>query len=236
MVNDLLVSARAGDVRALGKLLTLVTADPNIICEFELEPKSKTIGITGSPGVGKSTLTSALIAQLVADGKKVAVLAVDPSSPITGGALLGDRIRMQTHATNPNVYIRSVSAGGHLGGLAKSASAQIKLLSSLYFDYVLIETVGVGQNEVEIASVAQTVLVVVAPGMGDAIQAAKAGVFEIADIFVVNKSDRDGADGTVSEINAMLEMSSMAHKPPVVKTISTTGVGVADLLNTISAL
>jgi LAO/AO transport system kinase len=235
MSSQLLDLAKSGDRRALGRLLTEISVNPEQIQNFELKSAAKTIGITGAPGVGKSTLTSALIHELVRREKKVAVLAVDPSSPITGGALLGDRIRMQAHATDENVFIRSIASGGHLGGLAKSAAAQIQLLRSLDFDYVLVETVGVGQNEVEVASVADLVLVVLAPGMGDAIQAAKAGVFEIADVFVVNKADREGADNTVAELRSMLELSNSPKQPPICKTVSTTAEGIAELLNTISA-
>lgn len=234
MNSSLLDAAIAGDRRALGKLLTEVSRGNQVAAELNLTPKAKTIGITGAPGVGKSTLTNALIKALLAQGKKIAVLAVDPSSPITGGSLLGDRIRMQSHATNPDVFIRSVASGGHLGGLTATAKAQIDLLASLDFDYVLIETVGVGQNEVEIAGVADNVIVVVAPGMGDSIQAAKAGVFEIADIFVVNKADRDGADTTIAELKAMMDMAA-GPAVPIVSTIATTGEGIAELLNTIGA-
>jgi LAO/AO transport system kinase len=232
--SSLLAAAIAGDRRSLGKLLTEVSLGNLAAAELNLTPKAKTIGITGAPGVGKSTLTNSLIRVLLAQGKKIAVLAVDPSSPITGGSLLGDRIRMQSHATNPDVFIRSVASGGHLGGLAATAKVQIDLLASLDFDYVLIETVGVGQNEVEIAGVADRVIVVVAPGMGDSIQAAKAGVFEIADIFVVNKADRDGADTTIAELKAMMEISA-EPAVPIVSTIATTGEGIAELLNTIGA-
>lgn len=233
MATELLTAAQAGDRRALGKLLTEVAMQRVNVAELGLTTKARTIGITGAPGVGKSTLTNALIKQLVDSGHKLAVLAVDPSSPITGGALLGDRIRMQSHATNENVFIRSVASGGHLGGLAATAAAQIDLLKGLDFDFVIIETVGVGQNEVEVAGVADIVLVVVAPGMGDSIQAAKAGVFEIADIFVVNKADRDGASNTVAELRAMLEMSGNSKNVPIVSTVAATGEGITELLNTI---
>ena len=235
-MSELFLAAKAGDRRALGKLLTAIASKQVTPEDLNLSGKTKTIGITGAPGVGKSTLTNAIIKELLAEHKKVAVLAVDPSSPITGGALLGDRIRMQTHATNHDVFIRSIASGGHLGGLAESAADQVALLKSLDFDMVLIETVGVGQNEVEVSEVADHVAVVVAPGMGDSIQAAKAGVFEIADIFVVNKADRTGAENTVAEIRAMLELSASDKSVPIVSTVATTGEGVAGLLNTISAL
>jgi LAO/AO transport system kinase len=236
MSELLFAAAKAGNRRALGRLLSAIDSGELDIESLNLNPTAKSIGITGPPGVGKSTLTSALIAELTAAGKSVAVIAVDPSSPITGGALLGDRIRMQSHATNPKVYIRSVASGGHLGGLAKHAKAQIELLQSLDFDYVLIETVGVGQNEVEVASVADLVLVVVAPGMGDSIQAAKAGVFEIADIFVVNKSDKDGAASAIAELRAMLELLPGSAPIPIISAVGITGEGVDELVNTIESL
>jgi LAO/AO transport system kinase len=236
MSESLLLAARAGDRRALGRLLSAIDAGELDIESLNLNPTAKSIGITGPPGVGKSTLTSSLITKLLAAGKSIAVIAVDPSSPITGGALLGDRIRMQSHATNPKVYIRSVASGGHLGGLAKHAKAQIQLLQSLEFDYVLIETVGVGQNEVEVASVADLVLVVVAPGAGDSIQAAKAGVFEIADIFVMNKSDKDGAANAIADLRAMLELLPGSKPIPIVSAVGITGEGVDELINTIESL
>ena len=235
MVENLLTAAQAGDRRALGRLLSKLDDGTLDVASLNLQPTAKCIGITGPPGVGKSTLTNSLITKLLAMGKSVAVLAVDPSSPITGGALLGDRIRMQAHAINPKVFIRSVASGGHLGGLAKYATAQVDLLRSLDFDYVLIETVGVGQNEVEIAGVAQQVVVVVAPGMGDSIHAAKAGVFEIADIFVMNKSDKDGAQSAVAELRAMLELLPGAKQVPIISVVATVGEGVAELIDVIEA-
>jgi LAO/AO transport system kinase len=235
MPETLLAAAQTGDRRALGRLLSMLDAGTLEVSTLNLRPTAKCIGITGPPGVGKSTLTNSLITKLLAMGKAVAVLAVDPSSPISGGALLGDRIRMQAHAINPKVFIRSVASGGHLGGLAKFAAAQIDLLRSLDFDYVLIETVGVGQNEVEIAGVAQQVVVVVAPGMGDSIQAAKAGVFEIADIFVMNKSDKDGAASAIGELRAMLELLPGSKQVPIVSVIATVGEGVTELIELIEA-
>src|SRR5690348_7507807 len=197
---------------------------------------AQVIGITGAPGVGKSTSTSALVSQLRATGKRVGVLAVDPSSPFTGGALLGDRVRMQTHATDPDVFIRSMASRGHLGGLAAATPQAIRVLEASGFDAVLVETVGVGQAEVDIAATADTTVVLLAPGMGDGVQAAKAGVLEIADVLVVNKADRDGADDTVRELRRMI--STVAHeagawRPPVVKTVATSEGGIAELVEAI---
>ena len=184
---------------------------------------ARVIGITGSPGVGKSTTTSALITSLRARGERVGVLAVDPSSPFSGGALLGDRIRMQQHATDDGVFIRSMASRGHLGGLAATTPQALRVFEAAGFDVVLVETVGVGQSEVEIAAAADTTLVLLAPGMGDGIQAAKAGILEIGDVFVVNKADRDGADSTVRELRAMIGLGERpvdGRVPPVVKTVA----------------
>jgi len=196
------------------------------------------VGITGSPGVGKSTSTSALVGALRAAGRRVGVLAVDPSSPFTGGALLGDRIRMQDHATDDGVYIRSMASRGHLGGLSASAPQALRVFDAAGCDVVLVETVGVGQSEVEISGIADTSVVLLAPGMGDGIQAAKAGILEIGDIFVVNKADRDGANTTRREIRTVISMTDRAPdawKPPVVMTVATTSDGVADLVEQIDA-
>jgi LAO/AO transport system kinase len=192
------------------------------------------VGITGSPGVGKSTSTSALVGALRSQGKRVGVLAVDPSSPFSGGALLGDRIRMQDHALDPEVYIRSMASRGHLGGLSWSAPQALRVLDAAGCDVILVETVGVGQSEVEIASMADTTLVLLAPGMGDGIQAAKAGILEIADLYVVNKADRDGATQTVRDLKSMLALgekrSADDWKPPVLSTISAKGDGIPELV------
>jgi LAO/AO transport system kinase len=199
---------------------------------------ARVIGITGSPGVGKSTTTSALITALRGRGQRVGVLAVDPSSPFSGGALLGDRIRMQSHATDGGVFIRSMASRGHLGGLAATTPQALRVLEAAGFDVVLIETVGVGQSEVEVAGAADTTLVLLAPGMGDGIQAAKAGILEVGDVFAVNKADRDGADATVRELRAMLglgERSTMDWVPPIVRTVASTGAGVDDLLDALDA-
>jgi LAO/AO transport system kinase len=193
------------------------------------------IGLTGSPGVGKSTCTSALVRALRRADRRVGVLAVDPSSPFSGGALLGDRVRMQDHATDDGVYIRSMASRGHLGGLSWATPQALRVLDAAGCDVVLIETVGVGQAEVEVASAADTTLVLVAPGMGDGIQAAKAGILEIADIFVVNKADRDGADQTVKDLRSMLSLGGRhseaeAWRPPIVKTVAVKGEGTDDVL------
>jgi GTPase len=190
------------------------------------------LGLTGSPGVGKSTVTTALVRHYRDEGLRVGVLAVDPSSPFSGGALLGDRIRMQDHATDADVFIRSMASRGHLGGLSWATPQALRILDAAGFDVVLIETVGVGQAEVEIASLADTALVVVAPGLGDSVQAAKAGILEIADVFVVNKSDRPGAHDVVRDIRNMLALASRGSgewRPPIVSTTAPSGEGVADL-------
>jgi LAO/AO transport system kinase len=195
------------------------------------------VGITGSPGVGKSTSTSALVGALRSQGKRVGVLAVDPSSPFSGGALLGDRIRMQDHALDPEVYIRSMASRGHLGGLSWSAPQALRVLDAAGCDVILVETVGVGQSEVEIASMADTTLVLLAPGMGDGIQAAKAGILEIGDLYVINKADRDGADQVRRELRSMLGLSQRpagAWHPPILKTVAMTGEGVAEVADAIA--
>jgi LAO/AO transport system kinase len=194
------------------------------------------VGLTGAPGVGKSTVTGALVRSYRDRGMRIGVLAVDPSSPFSGGALLGDRVRMQDHATDDQVFIRSMASRGHLGGLSWATPQAMRILDAAGFDLVLIETVGVGQAEVEIASLADTALVVVAPGLGDSIQAAKAGILEIADVFVVNKSDRPGAQEVIRDLRTMLAMASYAAddwKPPILSTTAVTSEGVADLATTI---
>ncbi|MBO0835233.1 MAG: methylmalonyl Co-A mutase-associated GTPase MeaB, partial [Actinobacteria bacterium] len=190
------------------------------------------IGLTGSPGVGKSTVAGALVRGYREQGRRVGVLAVDPSSPFTGGALLGDRVRMQEHATDDQVFIRSMATRGHLGGLAAATPQAVRILDAAGFDLVLVETVGVGQAEVEIASMADTALVVVAPGLGDSIQAAKAGILEIADVFVVNKSDRPGAQEVTRDLRGMLAMAGYGPgdwRPPIVATVAAGGDGIGDL-------
>lgn len=195
------------------------------------------VGITGSPGVGKSTSTSALVTALRAQGRRVGVLAVDPTSPFSGGALLGDRIRMQDHALDDGVYIRSMASRGHLGGLSATAPQALRVLDAAGCDVVLVETVGVGQSEVEISGLADTTLVLLAPGMGDGIQAAKAGILEIGDVFVVNKADRDGAQTTRRELRSVIGMTDRADgswKPPILLTTATSGEGVDGVVEAIT--
>jgi LAO/AO transport system kinase len=198
--------------------------------------KGYTVGITGAPGAGKSTLTSAVIKHLRAMQMEIAVLAIDPSSPFTGGAILGDRVRMQDHATDPGVFIRSMATRGHLGGLSLSTPEAIRMLDAVGRDWILVETVGVGQVEVEIAGKADTTVVVLNPGWGDSVQANKAGLMEIADIFVINKADRKGVEETRRDIEQMLELSDLPHeawRPPIVATVGNTGEGVPALWDAI---
>ncbi|GAB3871536.1 methylmalonyl Co-A mutase-associated GTPase MeaB [Dactylosporangium cerinum] len=195
------------------------------------------IGLTGSPGVGKSTTTNELVRVFRKQQKRVGVLAVDPSSPFTGGAILGDRVRMQDHATDPGVYIRSMSSRGHLGGLSAATPQAVRVLDGAGCDPVIVETVGVGQAEVEIAGLADTTLVLLAPGMGDSIQAAKAGVLEIADIFVVNKADRDGADATYRDIQGMIGLGERAPgqwRPKVLRAVAARAEGVEEIVAAIT--
>lgn len=199
---------------------------------YPLGGSAYTVGITGAPGAGKSTLTSATISHMRSLGLEVAVLAVDPTSPFTGGAILGDRVRMQDHATDPGVFIRSMATRGHLGGLSLAAPEAVRLLDALGRRWVLVETVGVGQVEVEIAGKADTTVVVVNPGWGDSVQANKAGLMEIADVFVINKSDRKGVDDTRRDLEQMLDLSEIPAgewRPPIVSTVATDGTGVAEL-------
>jgi LAO/AO transport system kinase len=195
------------------------------------------IGLTGSPGVGKSTTTSALVQAYRKRDQRVGILAVDPSSPFSGGALLGDRIRMQDHALDRDVYIRSMASRGHLGGLAWSTPQALRVLDAAGCDVILIETVGVGQSEVEIAGLADTTVVILAPGMGDGVQAAKAGILEIGDVFVVNKADREGADATVRDLRHMISLGDRKEpglwRPPVVKTVAARGEGVDELVEAV---
>ncbi|KQX69659.1 methylmalonyl Co-A mutase-associated GTPase MeaB [Angustibacter sp. Root456] len=238
-VPSLVEQAREGRPRAVARLISLVEDAHPALREVmaALAPhtgNAHVIGITGSPGVGKSTSTSALVKALRHRDLRVGVLAVDPSSPFSGGALLGDRVRMQDHALDPGVYIRSMASRGHLGGLSWATPQALRVLDAAGCDVVLVETVGVGQSEVEIAGMADTTLVLLAPGMGDGIQAAKAGILEVGDVFVVNKADRDGADTTVRDIRHMISLAEARSpgdwRPSVVKTVAAREEGIDDLL------
>jgi LAO/AO transport system kinase len=234
----LIAAARDADPRALARLVSLVEdASPQLrsimTAIAPLTGHAHVVGLTGSPGVGKSTVAGALVRSYRDQGLRVGVLAVDPSSPFSGGALLGDRVRMQEHATDDGVFIRSMASRGHLGGLAWATPQALRILDAAAFDLVLVETVGVGQAEVAIASLADTTLVVVAPGLGDSIQAAKAGVLEIADVFVVNKSDRPGAQEVTRDLRTMLAMAGYAAgawRPPIVAAVAASGDGIPDIV------
>ena len=241
-VSALVERARHGDARAVGRLISLVENASPVLREVmaALMPyagNARIIGLTGAPGVGKSTTTSALVSAYRERGLRVGVLAVDPSSPFSGGALLGDRVRMQDHATDREVFIRSMASRGHLGGLSWATPQAVRVLDAAGCDLVMVETVGVGQAEVEVASLADTTLVLVAPGMGDAIQAAKAGILEVADVFVVNKADREGADATARDLRHMLSLGERRQpadwQPPIVKTVASRGEGVADVVDAV---
>lgn len=240
--TDLVARARAGEVRAVARLVSLVEDESPMLREVTaaLAPhagRAHVVGVTGSPGVGKSTTTNALVRELRSAGRRVGVLAVDPSSPFSGGALLGDRVRMADHATDEGVYIRSMAARGHLGGLAWSTPQAIRVLDAAGYDVVVVETVGVGQSEVDIAAQADTTLVLLAPGMGDGIQAAKAGILEIGDVYVVNKADRDGADRVRRDLRSMLALAQRpedAWRPPVLATVAQAGTGLPELAEAIA--
>ncbi|WP_210650694.1 methylmalonyl Co-A mutase-associated GTPase MeaB [Nocardioides sp. SYSU D00065] len=237
-VPDLVARATDGDPAAVARLITLVEDTSPLLREVMTALGGRTgrahvVGVTGAPGVGKSTSTNALVASLRRAGKRVGVLAVDPSSPFSGGALLGDRVRMGEHALDREVYIRSMGARGHLGGLSRSTPQAVRVLDAAGCDVVVVETVGVGQSEVEVAAMADTTLVLLAPGMGDGVQAAKAGILEIGDVYAVNKADREGADRTRRELRTMLSVADRregAWRPPVIQTVASTGEGIDDLL------
>src|SRR5512133_2057727 len=241
-VHDVVAAVRAGNPRALGRLISWIeNASPALpVVMKELAPdtgRAHVVGLTGAPGVGKSTTATSLVRALRARGKRVGVLAVDPSSPFSGGALLGDRVRMQDHALDRDVYIRSMASRGHLGGLSWTTPQALRVLDAAGGDVVLVETVGVGQSEVEVAGLADTTVVLLAPGMGDGIQAAKAGILEIGDVFVVNKADREGADATVRDLRHMISLGDRKQpglwRPPVVKTVAARNEGVHEVVEAI---
>jgi LAO/AO transport system kinase len=240
-VRDVIGAVRSGNPRALGRLISWIenasASLPMIMKELAPDTgRAHVIGLTGAPGVGKSTTATSLVRALRERGERVGVLAVDPSSPFSGGALLGDRVRMQEHAVDRDVYIRSMATRGHLGGLAAATPQALRAFDAAGFDTVIIETVGVGQSELEVAQTADTILILLAPGMGDGIQAAKAGILEIGDIFVVNKSDRDGAQALVRELRTMIalaERSPQDWKPPIVSTVAYEHRGIDNLLEAV---
>jgi LAO/AO transport system kinase len=245
-VADLLAGLERGERRALARLLTLVEdGAPKRLREvigtlYPRTGRARVIGITGSPGVGKSTLTNAIAAELRSQDRSVAILAVDPSSPFSGGALLGDRVRMQSHHADHDVFIRSMASRGHLGGLSFATPQAVLVLDAAGFDDIIVETVGVGQSEVEVAATADTTVVALAPGMGDGIQAAKAGILEVADVFVINKADHGGAGKLESELRGMLEMGHALEDadapaswwPPIVRTVAVRSEGLPELVGT----
>jgi len=238
---DLVDRALTGQQRAVAQLISRVESGSPDLPEIAalLAPhtgRAQVVGLTGSPGVGKSTTTSALVTAFRRAGKRVGVLAIDPSSPFSGGALLGDRVRMGDHALDDGVFIRSMATRGHLGGLAWATPQALRVLDAAGCDVVLVETVGVGQSEVDVVSLADTTLVLLAPGMGDGVQAAKAGILEIADVFVVNKADRDGAAQTVRDLRYMMSLGERrdAWRPPVCKTVAARGEGIAEVVEAVA--
>jgi LAO/AO transport system kinase len=234
-VEELVAGVLAGDRRAVARAISLVEdGRPELEALsagiYPSTGRAVTVGITGAPGVGKSTLAAALVGTARAHERRVAVLAIDPTSPYTGGALLGDRVRMQEHATDPDVFIRSMATRGHLGGMALAAPEGVRILDAAGYELIMVETVGVGQAEVDVAAATDTTLVVLAPGLGDAVQMAKAGILEVADVFVVNKADRDGAADTVRDLEVMLELAGERDwRPPIVETVATDGRGIDEL-------
>ncbi|HWD07655.1 MAG TPA: methylmalonyl Co-A mutase-associated GTPase MeaB [Actinomycetota bacterium] len=239
--SELVQRALSGDRNAVARLITLVESGDDALRAVMAEVYPHTggayvVGVTGAPGAGKSTLVQELIAQIRALREPVAVLAVDPTSPFSGGALLGDRVRMQVHATDGGVFIRSMANRGHLGGLALAAPEAVRILDAAGASYVLLETVGVGQSEVEVMDAADTVIVAVTPRWGDGIQAGKAGLLEIGDVFVVNKADRDGVRETVRDLNQMIDFGPhRSWRPPIIETVATSGTGIVPLWAAVQA-
>jgi LAO/AO transport system kinase len=241
-VKQLIERARGGDARAVARLISYIENGHESLPQLAalLAPFTGTawvIGLTGSPGVGKSTTTNELVAAYRKQGHRVGVLAIDPSSPFSGGAILGDRVRMQDHATDPDVYIRSMSSRGHLGGLAAATPQAVRVLEAAGCDLILVETVGVGQAEVEVARHADTTVVLLAPGMGDAIQAVKAGILEVGDVFVINKSDRDGADATYRDIQSMIALGERVAgdwRPVVTRASAVRGEGIDAIMEAVA--
>jgi LAO/AO transport system kinase len=238
-VEALVAGVLAGERRAVARAISLVEDGRQELEAlsagiYAATGRATTIGITGAPGVGKSTLAAALVGAARARERRVAVLAIDPTSPYTGGALLGDRVRMQEHATDPDVFIRSMATRGHLGGMALAAPEGVRILDAAGYELIMVETVGVGQAEVEVAAATDTTLVVLAPGLGDAVQMAKAGILEVADVFVVNKADRDGAGEVARELRQMLHLGpAREHDPAVLSAAATLGDGVDELWDAI---
>jgi LAO/AO transport system kinase len=234
---------RSGDARAIARAISLIEDEAPAAAAlvrdvFPHTGRSYLVGVTGAPGAGKSTLVDKLTAETRTAGETVGVIAVDPTSPFTGGAILGDRLRMQAHFEDPEVFIRSMATRGHLGGLARATGDAALVLDAGGKSLVIIETVGVGQDEVDIVRTADISIVILVPGAGDDVQALKAGIMEIADIFVVNKADREGADRVVTAIESNLSLQSFASgewRPPIVKTVATTGRGLTELWHTVQA-
>src|SRR5437773_4012784 len=239
--RDLAAEFRSGNVRGLARAITLVEQrDPavrDLVASLSDRVRRPVVlGFTGAPGTGKSTLVDGLISLLRERGAAVAVISVDPNSPYSGGAILGDRIRMQRHALDDRVFIRSMGARGHLGGLSAATGEAIRLMGAFGFDYVILETVGVGQSELEVAAIADTTLVLLAPGLGDGVQMIKAGIMEIADVFVVNKADLPGAQKTIQDLRAILSLAPKGGwKPPIVATVALSGEGVGELMTAVES-